>query len=100
MNAVRQKNKRIVAEKYLRHVRSHGCLVCGQPSQAHHLKFVELAGMARKVGDDKTVPLCAICHHELHRFGDEKIWWALQGIDPLRWAEQSWREYNETKNHG
>lgn len=81
-------------KKYLAYVRSFGCLVCGQGAQAHHLKMMYPAGMGVKVHDYLTAPLCAICHGDLHRFGDEATWWALKGVDPVEWANKKWRAYN------
>ena len=31
---------KIRSQKYLSFVRSHGCLVCSRPSQAHHLTHI------------------------------------------------------------
>jgi hypothetical protein len=31
----------------------------------------------------------------LHRFGDERTWWDLEGIDPVEWAKKNWERYNE-----
>jgi len=39
-------------------------------------------GMGLKPGDDKTVPLCRKHHDELHRYGNEGLWWAMHGINP------------------
>lgn len=50
--------------------------------------------MGVKVDDKFTVPLCALCHHELHRFGNEQTFWDLNGIDAMAWAEKKWRQYN------
>jgi hypothetical protein len=29
----------------------------------------------------------------LHRFGDERTWWDLEGIDPLEWAKKNWDKH-------
>lgn len=84
-------------QRFLSYVRQFGCLVCGQPSQAHHLKFTELAGMARKVSDYNTVPLCFRCHEALHKFGDEQTWWDLQGINPMKWATEARVSYERVR---
>jgi hypothetical protein len=77
---------------HLRFVASQACLVCGRsPSDAHHLKFAEQRAMGRKVSDRFTVPTCRLHHRELHRQGDERIWWEKQGIDPLPIAERLWK---------
>ena len=46
--------------------------------------------MGRKVSDRFTVPICRLHHRELHRRGDERIWWKTQGIDPLPVATSLW----------
>lgn len=88
---------RLRSKAYLQYVREAGCLVCRHPAQAHHLRFVELSGKSQKVGDQHTVPLCHGCHFELHGFGDERTWWGLKGIDPLRWAEERYEEWTRRK---
>ena len=76
---------------HLRFVASQPCLVCGRaPSDAHHLKFAEQRAMGRKVSDRFTVPICRIHHRELHKRGDERLWWEKQGIDPLPIAASLW----------
>jgi len=76
---------------HLRFVASQGCLVCGRtPSDAHHLKFAERRAMGRKVSDRFTVPICRLHHRELHRRGNERVWWQSQGIDPLAVAGILW----------
>ncbi len=66
-------------------VRSHGCCICKNPvADAHHLRSVgHLASAALKNGDDYTVPLCRKHHDELHSYGDEAVYFSLQGIDPV-----------------
>ena len=46
--------------------------------------------MARKVSDRFTVPICRLHHRELHRRGDERAWWQIQGIDPVAIAASLW----------
>ena len=46
--------------------------------------------MGRKVSDRFTVPICRLHHRELHRRGDERAWWQIQGIDPLVVAANLW----------
>ncbi|BBC01165.1 MULTISPECIES: ERF family protein [Bradyrhizobium] len=67
------------------------CLVCRQtPSDAHHLKFAQPRALGRKVSDEYTVPLCRAHHHELHRYGNERAWWANLKIEPLQVAQDLW----------
>lgn len=50
--------------------------------------------MSVKVGDQWTVPLCAICHHNLHTSMDgERLFWAFNGIDPIEKAKELWNEF-------
>jgi ERF superfamily len=77
--------------EHLKFVASQPCLVCGRtPSDAHHIKFAEQRAMGRKVSDKFTVPVCRLHHRELHRRGNERIWWGNQGIDPLPTAALLW----------
>jgi hypothetical protein len=77
--------------EHLKFVSSHPCLVCGRtPSDAHHVKFAEQRAMGRKVSDRFTVPICRLHHRELHRCGNERVWWESQGIDPLTVAAGLW----------
>ena len=81
---------------HLRFVASQPCLVCGRtPSDPHHIKFAEQRAMARKVSDKFTVPICRLHHRELHRRGNERIWWQNQGIDPLAIAASLWGRTHE-----
>jgi hypothetical protein len=53
--------------------------------------------MSLKVPDDMTVPLCDMHHKELHMHGNEKRWWALQGVDPEEWIKQFKSEATDLK---
>lgn len=76
---------------HLLFVREQPCLVCQQaPSDAHHLKFAQPRALGRKVSDEFTVPLCRAHHHELHRHGNERAWWANLQIAPLPVAQELW----------
>ena len=76
---------------HLRFVAAQPCLVCGRtPSDAHHIKFAEQRAMGRKVSDKFAVPICRLHHRELHRRGNERVWWQNQGIDPLVVAATLW----------
>jgi hypothetical protein len=76
---------------HLRFVASQPCLICGRtPSDPHHIKFAEQGAMARKVSDKFTVPICRLHHRELHRRGNERVWWQNQGVDPLAAAASLW----------
>lgn len=78
---------------HLRFVASQPCFVCGRaPSDAHHLKFAEQRAMGRKVSDRFTVPICRLHHRELHRRGDERLWWEKLDLDPVPIAAALWEE--------
>jgi hypothetical protein len=77
---------------HLKFVAGQPCLVCGRtPSDPHHIRFADSWTVGRKVSDRFTVPLCRIHHHELHRRGNERVWWQQQGIDPLLRADGLWK---------
>ncbi|MGY3697464.1 hypothetical protein ACVIGA_007544 [Bradyrhizobium sp. USDA 3240] len=79
------------SKAHLMFVREQCCLICRQsPTDAHHLKFAQPRALGRKVSDEYTVPLCRAHHHELHRHGNERAWWANLKIDPLRLAHDLW----------
>jgi hypothetical protein len=84
---------RIRDRDHIRLVKSRPCLVCGRlPSDAHHLRFAQMRALSRKVSDEFTVPLCRGHHRELHRRGDEVVWWTHLRIDALANARALWLE--------
>lgn len=89
---------RLRSEKYLRHVRSKPCLICGDRAEAHHLTFAQPRAKALKTGDQYTVPLCHRHHMELHESPlGERTWWSVNAILPMVWAEETyekWRQEN------
>lgn len=86
-------SKRIKNDRYLKYIRELPCLVCRGAAEAHHLMHAEPSAMGLRSGDDWAVPLCREHHTDLHLFGDEPRWWAFQGVDPIEWAEETWRKY-------
>ena len=89
--------RRIRSKEHLRFVAQQPCLICGRkPSHAHHVRYAQPRGLALKVSDEFTVPLCAIHHSENHRTGDEMNWWNEKKIDPLETARELWRA---SRNH-
>lgn len=56
---------------YLAFVRRHVCAHCkrGEDIHAHHWGEKGTHGLARKVSDYSTVPLCARCHRHVHDTG-------------------------------
>lgn len=84
--------KRLRDLGHLAFVASKPCLICGRNrAHAHHLKFAQPTALGRKVSDEFTVPLCALHHRELHRHGDERVWWAAHRIDAVKIAEELWQ---------
>ena len=86
------KEKRVRDPAHLAFVASQPCLICGRrPAQAHHLRFAQPRAMAMKVSDEFTVPVCNTHHDQLHRSGDERAFWARNGVlDPLKYAARLW----------
>lgn len=77
------------SKAHLLFVREQPCLVCRPPPcDAHHLKFAQPRALGRKVSDEFTVPLCRAHHHELHRHGNERAWWANLQIAPPPIAQE------------
>jgi hypothetical protein len=71
---------------------SQPCLLCGrQPSDAHHLRFMQPRALGRRVSDEFAVPLCRTHHRALHRSGDEVAWWKSAGIDAVAIAHRLWQ---------
>jgi ERF superfamily len=83
---------RLRDKEHRRFVLRQPCLVCGRvPSDPHHLTFTQPRGLAYRVSDEFTVPVCRIHHRELHRSGDEAGWWQKLNIDPLPVALKLWQ---------
>lgn len=90
-----EKPERPRRRKHREAVAKHPCCVCGADNGTiipHHLMFVQPKAMRLKAGDQWVVPLCHGCHLELHAIGDEGLFWAFQGVDPVPIAERLWRE--------
>jgi hypothetical protein len=77
---------------HLEFVASQPCLLRGrQPSDAHHLRFMQPRAMGRRVSDEFAVPLCRIHHRAVHRRGDEVAWWKSAGINAVAIAQRLWQ---------
>lgn len=84
--------RRVRSAAHLSFIHEHGCCVCGTaPVQAHHLTFAQPRARGLKVSDAFTVPVCLGHHNAAHAAGDERVFWAWAGIDPLGVAERLWR---------
>ena len=69
------------------------CLVCGRrPCDPHHLRFAQKRALGRKVSDEFCVPLCRTHHRELHRSGNEALWWENARLDPTKVSRMLWQQ--------
>jgi ERF superfamily len=83
--------RRLRDREHVRFVAKQPCLICGRnPSDPHHLRFVQRQALGRKVSDEYTVPLCRAHHRELHRYSDEAAWWQKAAINPTASARALW----------
>ena len=84
--------RRIRDRDHVRFVTKQPCLICGRrPADPHHLRFTQQRAFGRKVSDEFTVPLCRGHHREVHRCGDEAMWWKSVGVEPTVAARALWR---------
>jgi len=98
---MRQYPERIRSQKYLSHIRTKPCLICGAQAEAHHLTFAQPRAMSSKTGDQYTVPLCHHHHMEMHNsFLGERGWWAVHGIRPELWAETAYAKWMKDQQDG
>jgi hypothetical protein len=78
---------------HLRFIAREPCVVCGRkPCDPHHLRFTQKRALGRKVSDEFCVPLCRTHHRELHRSGNEALWWENVGLDPITVAGKLWQQ--------
>jgi hypothetical protein len=85
------KHTRKRSKTHLAFVAAQPCLICAAtPCDAHHDNIAQPHSLGRKVSDEFTVPLCRAHHRELHRDGNERMWWANVQIDPLLTAKELW----------
>jgi hypothetical protein len=83
--------RRVRDREHIKYVTQKSCLICGRrPSDAHHLRFAQNRALSRRVSDEFTVPLCRGHHRDVHRSGDETIWWEKARIDPTVTARALW----------
>jgi hypothetical protein len=83
--------KRVRSKEHLRFVAQQPCVICGRkPAHAHHVRYAQPKGLALKVSDEFTVPLCATHHSDNHHTADERRWWKEHRIDPLGVARDLW----------
>jgi len=91
--------RRMRDRDHVKSVAKQPCLVCGRrPADAHHLRFAQPPALGRKVSDEFIVPLCRGHHREVHRCGDEAVWWNKTGIDPSAAARVLWLKTHPLPN--
>ena len=89
--------RRIRDRNHVKFVAKQPCLICGrQPSDAHHVRFAQGPALGRKVSDEFTIPLCRGHHREVHRCGDEPVWWLKVRINPVVKARELWLKTHPT----
>jgi ERF superfamily len=87
-------------KEHRRFVSSQPCVVCGRsPTDAHHLRFAQPRALGMKVSDEFTVPVCRVHHRELHKIGDERVWWHNLNIEPLPIALNLWQRGGAMRAH-
>jgi hypothetical protein len=85
--------RRFRDKEHVKFVAKQPCLICGRrPADPHHLRFAQHPALGRKASDEFTVPLCRGHHREVHRCGDEAVWWKNAGVDPTITARALWLE--------
>jgi hypothetical protein len=90
--------KRVRDKAHLLFVASQPCLICAaSPCHAHHLTFAQPRGLALKVSDEFTVPLCVIHHNALHGHHQERAFWRFHQTDALAEAKRLW-QISQSKN--
>lgn len=93
--------ERLRSARYMAYIRTLPCLICGDKSQAHHITYAQPRAMSSKTSDAFCVPLCAKHHHELHNSPlGERSWWACEGILPVVWAENKFKEWSKENDDG
>ncbi len=90
---LRQRQPRQENDKHLRFIASLGCLICGaRDVQACHVRYADLTvgkefcGKSEKPDDKFTLPLCCEHHRIQHAYGNEREWWRLLDVDPIKTA--------------
>lgn len=90
---MRQRMPRIENEKHRRFIAGLGCILCGrEDTQAAHISYADLSvakpytAMNSKADDCFIVPLCVEHHAQQHAHGNERDWWGMSGLDPVKIA--------------
>jgi|APHM01.1.fsa_nt_gi Protein of unknown function (DUF968). len=89
--------ERVEVEAYRRWIADHGCCCCGiiddtvVPHHPEHV-YASRGGVATKINDLLTVPLCHDCHTEVEEM-DEIEFWEQQNVDPERVSNRLQAEF-------
>lgn len=89
-----QRKPRQHLASHLDFIRSLPCCVCGNniETEAAHIRMSDgsiakpMTGNSTKPDDYYTVPLCSAHHRAQHAHGNERDWWKLMEIDPVKTA--------------
>lgn len=91
--------------KYLNFLHTQPCLFCGELGEGncgHHLKACKSGGVGLKAPDNHTVPICWVCHLELHNHGEKtflKKWgMEMNQFEARELTENLYNKYKECKN--
>ncbi len=79
---------------HLERIRKMPCLICGFDCgcEAAHVRYSDLtvakpmSGLGMKPHDWFVVPLCSEHHRQQTNHGNEREWWRLTNIDPVKVA--------------
>lgn len=89
------KTKRWESETYLSFIRKQPCLICGYPSEPHHVRINGNAGTGRKPDDTYCIPLCRLHHYEHDNQGRDTFY-ERHGIDIYKELFLITKKYIET----
>jgi hypothetical protein len=71
-------------DDYLVFIRSLPCTACGTaPAYAHHHPAAGHSSVGLKTSDYRTLPLCLVCHDQVHRIGRSSFWGDLDAVESL-----------------
>lgn len=85
------KRARIKDDTHEDFIRSLPCTICGDntTTECAHVSYADIKigkfgrGKGQKEESIWVVPLCGQCHRDQHE-SDERLFWAVRGIDPCR----------------
>jgi len=97
------KHPRIEDKAYLKHVSELPCIEChtlGAVAPHHLLKFPgEYRGTGRKLGDNRTIPMCNDHHRALHDVGSEiKYFGKMGALYAIDMSIKLWKDWEDNGN--